>query len=76
MAVARPHCLCVAAANTLHILSVRADNLSDTEEEPEHSRAPVVFEFSEFTVIVSHRHLVSARSSIERTTVFLHILKY
>ena len=45
-----PALLCVAAANTLHILDVRADGLSDTTvEEPGHSGTPVVFEFSELT---------------------------
>lgn len=48
VAVARPHSLCVAAANMLYILNVRADSLSDTAEEYGHSGAPIVFEFSEF----------------------------
>ena len=47
VAVARPHSLCLAAANMLHILDVRADSLSEIVEESRHSRAPIVFEFSE-----------------------------
>ena len=51
-ALARPHSLCVAAANTLHLLHTGSGgDQPEKRDEAEHNGMPMLFEFSELSLL-------------------------